>query len=301
MPRTLLLASLVALLSTAAAAQTTFVETFDSGNEGEWWYGIPNPPIEPTGGNPGAYLHEPLIDTFAPQPRTQDPLSEFTGNYVVRDVTSIGVDLITFDALSADGRPLALVLNSGDIFCYTLGPNIPLVGEGWVSYDFAIPPAQTGLPAGWVAIDSTTGLPATVDWEQHISNIENVGFFYGNPEFFFIFQQWDVGMDNPRITTGSVPTGPEFVRGDTNADGNFDISDPIFALSALFVPGSPSATCADASDVNDDGSFDISDAIFALSSLFVPGSPNPAAPFPGCGEDPTDTDPLDCADFSPCP
>ena len=52
--------------------------------------------------------------------------------------------------------------------------------------------------------------------------------------------------------------------------------------------------CDDAADLNDDGMVDISDAIFALSALFVPGS----APVPEpltCGEDPTDDSLTGCA------
>ena len=90
--------------------------------------------------------------------------------------------------------------------------------------------------------------------------------------------------------------GENFARGDCNNDGGFDISDPVLALSILFVPGTPAAACEDACDANDDGGFDISDPVYKLSALFVPLSPLPATPtHPDCGVDPTDDDPLDCA------
>lgn len=84
-----------------------------------------------------------------------------------------------------------------------------------------------------------------------------------------------------------------FVRGDSNADESFDVSDPIFSLAALFTPGAPNPGCSDAADANDDGLFDVSDAVFTLSALFVPGSPPPPAPHPMCGLD-TTPDGLDC-------
>lgn len=68
------------------------------------------------------------------------------------------------------------------------------------------------------------------------------------------------------------------------------MGDPIAALGALF-DGS-SVACTDACDTNDDGTFDLADPISALSHLFA-GAAAPAAPFPGCGEDPT-PDPLSC-------
>ncbi len=92
-----------------------------------------------------------------------------------------------------------------------------------------------------------------------------------------------------------------FVRGDANSDGGFDISDPVFTLSALFVPGSAPSSCEDASDANDDGTVDISDSVYSLSALFVTGSPQPSLPYPACGIDPT-PDMLDCAGPAPgCP
>lgn len=89
--------------------------------------------------------------------------------------------------------------------------------------------------------------------------------------------------------------GMGFRRGDTNGDGVADVSDVVFALAALFIPGAPQPTCSDAADVNDDGLVDVSDAVFALASLFVPGSPPVPEPSPACGIDPTPSDPLDCA------
>lgn len=85
-----------------------------------------------------------------------------------------------------------------------------------------------------------------------------------------------------------APPPPEFRRGDANDDGAFDISDAVFSLAAIFIPGSPEVPCAVAADSNDDGAFDISDAVFSLAQLFVPGAP--PIPLPGsidCGSDPT--------------
>lgn len=91
-----------------------------------------------------------------------------------------------------------------------------------------------------------------------------------------------------------------FVRGDCNADGQFDLADAIFTLSSLFVAGSAEPACESACDGNDDDSIDISDPIFSLSALLVLGSPQPTAPFPDCGPDPT-LGQLECGSFAPCP
>jgi hypothetical protein len=90
----------------------------------------------------------------------------------------------------------------------------------------------------------------------------------------------------------------DFVRGDVNADGKSDISDPVFTLGYFFI-GGDSPTCLDAADANDDGGLDLSDPIHLLQGLFG-GAGSPPPPYPDCGADPT-ADDLGCAAFSRCP
>lgn len=86
------------------------------------------------------------------------------------------------------------------------------------------------------------------------------------------------GRDVPVILIGgdhSTVSEPPALRGDANADGQRDISDPITILDCLFLGGDcPSTLCA--GDSNDDGKTDISDAVFLLSFLFL-GGEAPAA------------------------
>jgi hypothetical protein len=81
------------------------------------------------------------------------------------------------------------------------------------------------------------------------------------------------GEDIPVILVGddhSTLSEPTALRGDANADGLRDISDPITILDCLFLGGDcPSSLCA--GDSNDDGKTDISDAVFLLSYLFLGG------------------------------
>ncbi|MCH2585048.1 MAG: hypothetical protein MK138_09795 [Planctomycetes bacterium] len=84
----------------------------------------------------------------------------------------------------------------------------------------------------------------------------------------------------------------QFIRGDSNLDGQVDISDPVALLGILFL-GNEAPGCADAQDANDSGEADISDAIFTLAYLFS-GGRMPPPPFGECGCDETDDDALDC-------
>ncbi len=104
-------------------------------------------------------------------------------------------------------------------------------------------------------------------------------------------------------TSGTLCAGsPAFTRGDINADLEVDVSDAVYLLGHLFAPigttPNPIA-CADAADVNDDESLDVADAVNLLSYLFIAGPP-PAAPFPDCATDPTDTGLLSCDSYPTC-
>ena len=99
------------------------------------------------------------------------------------------------------------------------------------------------------------------------------------------------------LASGVRAQDVSFRRGDANADGKRDISDPVHTLQFLFSGGAEPA-CWKASDSNDDGALDLSDAVHTLGFLFL-GSASPPPPFPGCGTDPT-TDDLGCAAYAPC-
>jgi hypothetical protein len=88
-----------------------------------------------------------------------------------------------------------------------------------------------------------------------------------------------------------------FVRGECNADGSLDISDPVSSLFFLF-GGGAEPSCLDACDANDDGSVNISDAVWTLNHLFL-GGDSPPPPAGACGEDPT-ADGLACGAYAPC-
>jgi hypothetical protein len=211
------------LVASHGLAGTTTVETFDGGsNQGGWTWGTGG--VLPAGGNPGPYLDSANLDTFAPQPRTTQAGSVFTGDFRARKVSSFGVDLITLSNSTTAGRPLTLMLmhdpgTPGDPFddtaAYFMGPNIPHFGEGWLEYDYVVPSQETTLPTGWLLLNmGDIGQPANHSWDEVIQDVDQVRFFYGDPTFFFIFQLWNVGLDNPRITedlcepqAGAVPDG----------------------------------------------------------------------------------------------
>jgi hypothetical protein len=83
-----------------------------------------------------------------------------------------------------------------------------------------------------------------------------------------------------------------FRRGDSNRDGEVDLSDAVSVLGFLFLGATPPG-CEDAADANDDGRIDITDPISTLGSLYLGNGPLPD-PFGERGQDPT-SDVLLCA------
>jgi hypothetical protein len=87
-----------------------------------------------------------------------------------------------------------------------------------------------------------------------------------------------------------------FIRGDSNADGLVNISDPITTVLFLFT--TKPLTCLRAADSDLDGSVMFGDVVATLTCLFQ-ARPPIDLPFPGCGTDPN-ADALTCENFGPC-
>ncbi|HVS17340.1 MAG TPA: hypothetical protein VMT18_01980, partial [Planctomycetota bacterium] len=199
------------VLALPAAAQLPFNEGFDAGsNIGGWTIGPPTTNPQ-SGGNPGAWRNG-SVDTFAPQIRTFGS-SVFTGDWRAQGVRSVGIDLLTVSTQFPASRELSLMLSNDngtpgntadDCIVSFLGTRlVPQPGTGWETFDFAVDASSTTMPQGWKPLGACTDPDAA--WNTVITNVSEVRYFYGNPEFFFIFDIWNLGFDNARISN-VVPT-----------------------------------------------------------------------------------------------
>ncbi len=237
------LAIALTLLTSLSTAQS-YVEDFTGGsNEGGWTWNIPCESIVTSGGNPGSYLRQTCIDTYAPQPATTDPGSVFCGDWQARGVSHFGVDLLTVSTQFPFERELFLMLFSGSRAAY-LGhgdpDGVPQTSVGWSSLDFVIDSQSTTLPEGW-AIWNGTGNDDS-DWNAIISSVDKVVLHYGDPTWFYVYDIWVTGLDNPRITEGmgsvycnSNPnsTGAE---GEIVVSGSTAVSDGLLYLNGHALP-----------------------------------------------------------------
>lgn len=200
----------------APAGLTTFTENFESGsNVGSWTFGAPHlERIEPEGGNPGAFLRNDWLDTIGPSGQTLvSESSVFTGNYRSRNVVSVGIDFALFQVgYTSLGRPVSLMLHNtngtlddweDDCTVFYLGTKqCPRPSGSWHSYRFSIPADSPTLPEDWGVLNCR-GRTEDEAWELVINDVDRVVFFWGDPMLFYIFQMWDVGLDNPTITWGT--------------------------------------------------------------------------------------------------
>lgn len=209
----------LALAVPAAAAPsttTTTAETFDGTLDQATWRLGTLDTIETSGGNPGAYLHDPQLDSAVPSPAYVGPLpSPFFGNYRAANVTSLGLDVIVYAASIGveNKRPISLVLTSDmgtpddptdDCDVYTVGmKNVPRPGNPWRAFDFKVPSGATTLPNGWIVRGACGGLPANDAWNAVITNVTTVSFPFSDPDTLWYFQVWDLGIDNVRVSVSS--------------------------------------------------------------------------------------------------
>jgi hypothetical protein len=98
----------------------------------------------------------------------------------------------------------------------------------------------------------------------------------------------------------AVPPEPKFHRGDSDDNGQLQLTDAVRILGFLFLGGA-APTCADAADADDNGQLQLTDAVRILGFLFL-GQASPAPPGPPpqpCGVDPGATH-LGCASYTRC-
>ena len=122
------------------------------------------------------------------------------------------------------------------------------------------------------------------------------------PDGSYLITGYAVVQESPTtdydiLVIKTVAPQVQFLRADSNVDGEVDLSDAVNTLTHLFLGGKPLA-CQDAADANDSGELDISDAIYTLGYLFLGSSPDPPEPYPLYGGDPTN-DTLGCDRYPP--
>ncbi len=100
------------------------------------------------------------------------------------------------------------------------------------------------------------------------------------------------------VVCGFVPPETIFRRGDSDGNGQLQLTDAVRILNVLFL-GTGVINCSDAADADDNGQLQLTDAVRILNVLFLgTGVIRPPGPPPdACGVDPTE-DGLDCVRYN---
>jgi hypothetical protein len=220
------------------------VVTFDSGAEGWSLNGFDT--TTPTGGNPDARVHwDDFVDNFTMAARTSTHPA-FIGDYTQKGVVTLGIDFqvnyIQFFGTPVP-RDLVVILYDDDTF---LGAPAGAVwthlgtlvsGMGWTGFETTVPDVLSStLPSGWNGAgdeDPMTFepiLPAGRTWTNVLQGIDRVEFTTGVPGFFYGFTNFNLSMDNVRI---SPLSGSSFCD---DADGSL-------ASCPCANPGAPDTGC----------------------------------------------------------
>lgn len=194
-------------ICTVPASAETYVESFSDGsNTGEWSFAGPEQIVN-DGGNPGDYLAAIGFETGAPWPLTRSAESVFVGNYRERGVTRVGLDVVVTSMAYPEERPCAVTLRednntpddiSDDWVAYKIVGATPAPGDGWRSIEFEIPSQSETWPNDWTYIAVGLNAPAG-NWAELITDVDALGFHFGDPDFFYVLQIWNLGIDNPWI------------------------------------------------------------------------------------------------------
>jgi hypothetical protein len=223
--------SVIGSTSSGSGEINTFIETYDDGTDVGLWHCSVNVPriLEPSGGNPGAYLQQGGFSSHVPtwasistrfQPGVNDTYkidSIYTGDWTSLGVTSITVDLnviqvatwatdraVTLDLLQMDETGFNVTYDA----TYTL-PDLPDPPVGWQTYSFPVNANSPTIPQGWVFTrgDGTPGTDA--EWSPFLHRIDLTSIGFYKPGFAYPgLGTWILGIDNIEIDfqTGPTPT-----------------------------------------------------------------------------------------------
>ena len=151
-------------------------------------------------------------------------------------------------------------------------------------------------------MDTADNWSYSIDGAPASTGTIGAGFDLSRTYNFIVYAQDnenDVRVLSVTLTAPGQTSGPQFIRGDANGDGQLiGLVDALYVLVFQF-QGGPVPPCFEAADVNDDGSFSgLVDALYILAFQFQGGPPPPAPSPPNCGVDP-DPPGLGCIESCP--
>jgi hypothetical protein len=174
--------------------------------------------------------------------------SLFTGNFRARFIEHLSAALIvhaTDFPVSTFQPAFILVTSNGtpgtddDWGVYALSASPLGAPQTWRTHGVFVHSQQATLPAGWSFIQFGPNAPANPDWNALIQNVDRLMISFGDPSLFYIFQMWNVGVDN--ILINGMP--PCYVNCDDSTTPPFLNVQDFSCFINLFASGDTAANC----------------------------------------------------------
>lgn len=220
----------VAALSGQALAGVTTSTGFESGRDG--WVISGRETINPSGGNPGASLGEPMFDVFGADIRNNENpavLGDLSRYGAVEFHVDVKVHSIDFFGTPVD-RDIVVQLRDIDegglsfsSVWFNLGTLTNPVadrGDGWFTYSVTLTDMLSEtLPAGWHGsgdedpITFEPVLPRGRTFASVIQNVDEIAFTTLVPGFFYGFSNFDIEVDNVGFTVVPAPSTAVLLAG----------------------------------------------------------------------------------------
>ncbi|MHC4263069.1 MAG: hypothetical protein ACYSWX_11140 [Planctomycetota bacterium] len=217
--------ALTALTAVAPAAQQTVNVDFESGTLG--WVGpfgsTGSSGITPSGGNGGGAGYRVDFSDFVITVRNSSNPA-FQGDFSIFDTVTLSTDLKVDQVdffFSPVSRPWLIELRDYDLaqggypwtsVWYKFADVSVATHGSWNTFSVTIDdPSSTSLPAGWRgygAEDPSTFepiLPAGVTFADVIAGVDEIVYTTGEPGFFFGQSDFDLTLDNIRVSTTGGP------------------------------------------------------------------------------------------------
>ena len=210
---------LATLLPATVGGATQVIDDFESGTDPNQWGwtngGGGNFIIQPTGGNPGAWL-DSGVPYFSDHPNLTSLPPDGTALRIAlasAGLTAASIDIERLDTSDVQNcHPTATEQSTFSLSFIDIhsdpggsvieahnddGPISPAGFFPWMTVSFTIDSSSTDVPAGWV-LNAPPELNYT--WQDLMHNIDGIRFFVVNPEQITFDGCSHLGADNVIIT-----------------------------------------------------------------------------------------------------
>jgi hypothetical protein len=228
------------------------------------------------GDNPGAHVY---IDTIGErcviQFKNYPEFQAQAGDVVNAEVVLYPNGAIKFQYLS--------IAAGFDLLSSTVGIENPAGNDGlnvvyhadYLHSNLAI---QFYQPYEWLNMSAMAGEVPPGGADTIVCKFTSEGLDTGTYEGELLITSNDPDNSPWSVSTHlRVTSEPPYLCGDASGDTKVNVSDAVYIINYVFVPGSPGPDPFEAGDASCDTKVNVSDAVYIINYVFVPGSPAPCA------------------------